>query len=229
MRIGIITFHRAINYGAVLQMYALYTYLKQQGHDPFVIDFKQTYPDGYLGRRIISLIKHPFDIFSAVKSRVLVKKGDSYLSQGFESFLKRFITFSGTSQTLEELQNNPPEADIYICGSDQIWNPDEIGFNPAYFLDFGPSDLNRISYGPSFGRNEIPNTYIDDLKINLEKLDAISVREASGVEIVEQLTGREATQVLDPTLLLDDYSEVLDDSVVPPGNYIIAYRLHQER
>ena len=117
MRIGIITFHRAINYGAVLQMYALYTYLKQQGHDPFVIDFKQTYPDGYLGRRIISLIKHPFDIFSAVKSRVLVKKGDSYLSQGFESFLKRFITFSGTSQTLEELQNNPPEADIYICGS----------------------------------------------------------------------------------------------------------------
>lgn len=229
MRIGIIAFHKAMNYGAVLQMYALYTYLKQQGHDPFVIDFKQTYPDGYLKWRIGYLFKHPFDIFTAVKNRLFSKRDELCLKQGFHAFLNRFITFTETAQTLDELQQYPPAADLYICGSDQIWNPNEIGFYAAYFLDFGPTDVKRISYGASFGRKEIPPEYVDVLIMHLKRFEAISVREASGVEIVEQLTGRDATQVLDPTLLLDDYFEVIDDSLTPSGKYILVYRLHQER
>lgn len=229
MRIGIITFHRAMNYGAVLQMYALYTYLKQQGHDPFVIDFKRSYPDGYLKWRIGYLLKHPFDIFTAVKNRLISKRTKLCLKQGFYLFLNRFITFTETAQTLDELQKYPPAADIYICGSDQIWNPHEIGFDAAYFLDFGSTDVKRISYGASFGRKEIPPEYVDVLRMHLKRFDAISVREASGVKIVKKLTGLKATQVLDPTLLIDDYSEVIDDSLVPSGKYILVYRLYQER
>lgn len=218
-----------MNYGALLQMYALYTYLKQQGHDLFVIDFKLSYPEGYLKRRIGYLLKHPFDIFTAVKNRLSSKKNKLCLEQGFSSFLNQFITLSESTQTLDELQKYPPEADLYICGSDQIWNPNEIGFYAAYFLDFGSTDVKRISYGASFGRKEIPPEYVDVLRMHLKRFDAISVREASGVEIVEQLTGREATQVLDPTLLLDDFFEVIDDSLTPSGKYILVYRLYQER
>ena len=218
-----------MNYGAVLQMYALYTYLKQQGHDPFVIDFKQSYPDGYLKWRIGYLLKHPFDIFTAVKNRLFSKRDELCLKQGFHAFLNRFITFTETAQTLDELQQCPPAADLYICGSDQIWNPNEIGFYTAYFLNFGSSDVKRISYAPSFGMKKMPLEYVSDLRMYLKRLDAISVREASGVKIVKKLTGLKATQVLDPTLLIDDYSEVIDDSLVPSGKYILVYRLHQKR
>lgn len=230
MKIGIITFQRALNFGAVLQMYALYAYLKSEGHEPFVIDFipEQKPNNTSLKDRIWHTLKDPARIFRALQKRIIAKKNVQTLGNRFELFRNKHIIFSESPQTLGQLKNDPPEADLYICGSDQIWNPGDEGFNPGYFLDFGASKTKRISYGASFGRSEIPSQFVVDLKMLLKGFDAISVREASGVKTLKRIVDTDVTRVVDPTFLVDNYSEVIDESVVPKERYLLVYRLNQE-
>lgn len=108
---------------------------------------------------------------------------------------------------------NPPNAELYIVGSDQVWAQIlNNRNNRAFFLDFGKSETKRLAYAPSFVVNEYPTAYREDLKQLLKRFNAVSVREYSRVDICKSV-GIEATKVLDPTFLLErkDYLSLISE------------------
>lgn len=214
MKICIITFHFPPSCGAVLQAYALYHCLEQMGHEVEIVDYQPEYHakqfrwqwkrcglNGSNLRRFTSDLR-------------------------FEKFRKRHLKTSRRYTTFEELQQSPPEADAYICGSDQIWSPQIARNDPAYFLDFAPCGTKRIAYAGSFGVPQIDDSDKRTIAGYFAKMDAISSRESSGVRLVQDMSGCDAKHVLDPCLLVDDYESVLTS---PPirKDYILVSMLQK--
>jgi hypothetical protein len=207
MKIGIITFHWATNYGAVLQAYALQTFLRKLGHDSLIINYM---PRSFEKKFINCIVvKKPWTI----KKNLL----EYYKEQAFKSFRKTYLNQTIRYNSLHEMKVNPPKCDVYICGSDQIWNPyfttgGEGKTTTSYFLDFGDEKTTRIAYAVSFGCTE----YTDELKRIvapvLRQFNAISVRENTGREIVLSMGFDNVLLMPDPTLLLSDadYDDLLD-------------------
>ena len=123
----------------------------------------------------------------------------------------------------------PPVADCYLTGSDQVW-AQLLSYtdNQTFFLNFGPKDILRISYAPSFALNAYPPELNNLLAENLQRFDAISVREKTGVSICQEV-GAEARWVVDPTMLLDgDYYRMLsrESQTEIPVNYMFVYHVN---
>lgn len=135
---------------------------------------------------------------------------------------RRFVSY-------EDLHQDPPLYDIYVAGSDQIWNPNTMLGDMSYMLDFAPEEALRISYSSSFASLTIPEHLQSDYRENLSKFAHISVREKNGVPVIKELLGREATVILDPTLLLDrsQWSAIARKAtpVSLPDKYILCYML----
>ena len=147
----------------------------------------------------------------------------------FERFHRENTRFSSRQFCkISELYEAPPAYDIYCAGSDQVWNPFNYVSLYPYFLTFAPKGTKKISYASSFGVSEIPPTAQPVFKACLNDFDAISVRELTGVAIVNKLCDRVAELVCDPTLLLDadEWSKV--EQCVPdvPDDYLLVYELH---
>lgn len=207
MKIKTITCHDVYNAGASLQAYALAQYLTEQGHDVEIINYK---PD-YLSRHYsLSVVSNPRYDRPLVRQAYLLAKLPGRLAARFGRRKKNFDLFTKTMLHLtaarydsaEALRREPPEADAYIAGSDQIWNPlFQNGRDAAFFLDFVPAGKKRVSYAASFAVEEIAGEDRARMKPWLEKFDAVSVREASGVRLLEQM-GLHGVQVCDPVFLL---------------------------
>lgn len=190
MKITILTFSKEDNNGANLQCYALCKILSGWGHSVDILD--------------IQLAPLRMSLFSRI---IRVKNHFNYID-----FRKRYLNcFTEKYSTIDELVNNPPKSDLFIVGSDQVWNPDITKrLDPlVYFFSFLPDGVKRISYAASFGIEQWTNEDIkDDVRSLLSKFNAISVREDSGVEICNKTFGVDAKMVCDPTLLLDSYDEI---------------------
>ncbi len=188
---GVLTFwYGDSNYGQILQCYALQRVLEQLGCEPYVVRFV-----GYGESRLRKLVKQLLPFLRR-------KPSPTDRLRGFEAFRKRHFRMSPLYTSIAQIRSCPPRYDAYIAGSDQIWkqslrNPQQ----PAYFLDFGRPEVRRIAYAASFGMETYPDGDKAQLKGLLQRFDAISCREYSGVEICRDL-GLAATKVLDPTLLL---------------------------
>ena len=201
MKICTITCQNADNHGARLQAYALAEYLRQQGHTVRVIDYRPDYmtfrgtmwfwPGASLKGWGKLLLQWNF------------RRLDLQRHNNFVAFSERYIPLTKRIYyTFNELKENPPEADLYICGSDQIWNTTfRNGTDPAYYLDFGTSVTRRISYAASFATDSLRQGTTDFVKSRLQNLNAISVRESSGLDILNGL-GLNGTQIMDPVFLL---------------------------
>jgi hypothetical protein len=230
-KIGIITYHYVPNYGAAMQAWALQKHLESLGHEVFLIDYRPShlttggcfrFPKDAWSRRanlVIGYLK-----VMALKQKIL---GDGGKGQRFEAFHQECLNIAPPLyRTNKALQQHPPEADAYICGSDQIWNASEqFGIDSSYFLDFAPEGTKRISYAASFGRPEVQPRFETATADLIRSMDVVSVREQSGVGIVQALSDRDAVWVPDPTLLVDDgYPE----AVLPADqheDYIFSYTL----
>lgn len=196
MEVGIIT-KIGKNYGAVLQAYALRRTLELMGHNAYVINYShersaktyQVFKYKWGPRGTIANIK-------ALPHMFLIKKG----SQKFNEFKNRELNLTRLYTTLSELQDDPPKHDLYISGSDQVWNP-TISFDPAYYLQFGSEDVIRASYAASIGIKEIPQDLRAEFIRRISQLDYISVRELTAQRTLAEL-GFEAKVAIDPTLLL---------------------------
>lgn len=146
----------------------------------------------------------------------------------FKEFSLKYL--SETDFTISE-KNIPQDLlnryDYFITGSDQVWNPNYTSGSSIYFLTFAPKNK-RISYAASFGVSEIPEEYIENYKKWLSEMPHLSVREEAGAKIVKDLTGREATVSLDPTMLLTK-EQWLSISQVPSHKpkkgYLLTYFL----
>jgi hypothetical protein len=229
MKVAIVTYHYVSNYGALLQAWGLQKFLVSQGHQASFIDYRPAHlttgggfwwpTSGWRCRANI--------VIALMKARSLKQAifGNGQ-QRRFDEFCQTHLSIASPRyETLRELDRNPPQADAYICGSDQIWNASkQRGIDPVYFLPFGASDIRRVSFAASFGRPHVPPRFQAEVGELLGGLDAISVRERSGVDIVRDLAGRDAAWVPDPTLMVDDgYPEA-----IPPerdGDYIFSYTL----
>ena len=220
MKIGIITlWGTKDNYVQVLHAYALQKYLISRGHDVYHI--KYAINGKNLSEQITELIKHPIKRLRTILKRIFVlnesiKKGREFAlkhPRGFDEFRNKEIkTYKYNYRGYKEISENPPSADVYITGSDQVWNVEIIRDTLPYFLAFGSPQTTRVAYAVSMGdRQSKDNTYINKLSILLKTFTKVGVREVSGIEICHKANYVSAQHVLDPTLLLcaDDYLNLI--------------------
>ena len=124
----------------------------------------------------------------------------------FDKFTKKYLNITPNRYSSnEELKVDIPQADAYLCGSDQIWNSiHRNGRDSAFYLDFVPNNKIKASYAASFATDSIDDVYKEFVKENVSKLDGVGVREISGVRIVHNLGIKKAVNVFDPAFLLDE-------------------------
>lgn len=224
------------NYGAVLQGYALNKTLSDLGLKPIVVRYlggeidrnRFTYRvfciKRFLGKQYRRLLGNRNIRLEALNKEKVFERELLFLEFQKDSFL----FWNEKRITWPEIRKSFPYTDYYICGSDQIWNPYfKRGYNdPGYFLAFAPKGARKISYAPSFGGDDIPDRAKRTLKKLLQDFRAISVRESSGVDIIEKYAGFEAKHVLDPTMLVtpEKWREISRLPKGLPDKYILSYR-----
>ncbi|UMB55466.1 polysaccharide pyruvyl transferase family protein [Lutibacter sp. A64] len=205
MKIKTITCHEVYNYGASLQEFALLKYLEALGHTTEAIHYKPYYLSNHFNLWSVSPKYNTFPVkyiylLAKLPGRIKALKRKKV----FDTFSKKYIkTGNSIYKTNEELKNNLPIADTYICGSDQIWNSFfENGKDPAFYLDFVPDDKLKISYAASFAIDSIEAYLKPFVKEKVSRIHHVSVRETSGVTILNELDIENVAQVLDPVFLL---------------------------
>lgn len=224
MNSAIITSHGAHNYGAVLQAYSLQTYIKNNvDQDVIIINFIK---DGYYKSH--KLLKRPTGIkgyllesLSLIHYKSIKKRHDAFIS-----FIDQFLNLTAPYYTFNELKLNPPIADNYIVGSDQVFNPLRSDKN-VYFLEFCPESKKKIAYAPSFGYSWIPDEYKESIANYLNKFDYLSAREICGCRIIKELSGRDVPNLLDPVFLpnVETFIDIEKPVKIGFSNYILCYGL----
>ena len=208
MKVNTITCHDVYNHGASLQAYALQTYLETLGHDVEIIDYKPPYLSRHYNLwRVGNPLWYKYIILRIIY--ILLKLPNRLISlkrkRAFDIFTKKYLKIAFRRYgSNEELKANCPEADVFIAGSDQIWNclfPN--GKDPAFYLDFVPEEKIKASYAASFAGSTLDEEYHNMVKERVAYLDYVSVRESSGLDILKKIGINKGHQVLDPVFLLD--------------------------
>ena len=175
-----------LNYGSAMQCYALQRYLSKRGHTVSHVRDYRANPVHILKR--FTNLRYTKEFFAKAKAQASLQR-----------FIKKYIALSERGYlSYSGLVNRCPDADCHIAGSDQIWH----NANNFRYLTYVPDDKLKLSYAPSFGKAEISESMKETIKPYLARLDGITVREKSGVDIIRSM-GYKAEHVLDPTLLLD--------------------------
>ncbi len=228
MKIKTITCHDVYNHGASLQSYALMKYLQCLGHEVEIIDYKPDYLSNHYNFFSVGNAKFSKNIF--IKSLYLIAKIPERIfslrrKSSFDRFKIKYLTLTTSRyNNNEELRNNPPIADTYICGSDQIWNTlHENGKDPAFYLDFAPTKSKRIAYAASLATDKIYNGHDEFIIKKVSNLDQVGVRESSGVSILNELGVRGVKHVMDPAFLLDSQQWNTVASGEFSDNYLLVY------
>lgn len=233
MKTGIITFHAAINYGSVLQAFALQEYLTARGHDVSVIDFRskaqrQLYPSAisfisrYNAKRTLSRIMRPFSGWKEI--RMTATKHSA-----FSSFLERYLHQTPEKFFAEEdlRRYDWSSYGMLVSGSDQIWNLSAIDASPAYFLDF-VSGMKKIAYAPSAGPHPVSSGRaglgLSQARKFISDYSAVSVREKATADFYSL---GDAPVLPDPTVLheADFYrsAECPLSGISLPERYVLYY------
>lgn len=203
MKLALLTFHTAANYGAALQAYALEKFLTDNGYDCEYINYVNA-----SRAHEYSMSWHIYDCLKRGKlsSAAAYLAGSPFMTlrkMRFDRFYKRYLRQTEkeyhNSKEAEALNDN---YDYFVVGSDQVWNPICNGDDAAFLLDFVKDSKKRISYSPSFGMTEVDEAHKEVFSDNLKKFANIGVRETVGQKIVRELTGRDSKLCLDPVLLL---------------------------
>lgn len=218
MSVGIIT-KIGKNYGAVLQAYALQETIKRKGLDVSIINYM---PKGT--RKSYRVCKYkwgPRGTIGNLKA-LMHYTAINNASKKFEFFKINRLNLKGNYLTYQQLQEDPPDCQLYISGSDQVWNP-LISFDPAYYLMFGSKQVKRASYAASIGIKKIPQNIKDVFKQRLSNFDFISVREKTAQLMLSEM-GINAELAIDPTLLLDidKWDQVAVSSTIKKP-YVLCY------
>ena len=212
MRVAIITYTRTKNYGGILQAYGLYSYLCEiiTVFTNSATRLSKIWGCNNLTKKLWQKLRYP-----------VIKAG----YKPFLDFLNDRAKFTAPYYSMEELVENPPQADVYITGSDQVWNssflPGEKVDEPFYL---GFTKGKKISYASSFGKTSIPDKNIEEVSSYLKQYMHLSVREESGREILGKLD-LESEVVVDPTMLCD--FTVWDKLTVkvPENDYVLLYQV----
>lgn len=217
-KIALTTKYSAYNFGAMLQTYALQKTIKKLGAECLVVDADRKRQNELMPwRSPRQIVQNLMFLFHKKELQIGYKR--------FEEFIDTF-SLSESYKSYDELKRNPPEADVYLAGSDQIWNPLDVQEN--YFLRYVPSDRIRASYAASMGISYMPEGAKRIWNEYLRDIDYISVREVTAKKLINEIAGRDSYVHVDPVLLLSP--EEWDSEAVMPNfdrSYIFCYVLYR--
>lgn len=230
MKVGLVTLYRGYNYGTSLQAYALKTYIERLGYPTDIIWKSENAHSGRDIRleKILRIFKRSF-----FRPSLLLATLEGYyknfnnapsdeIKQKYLNFTEQKLKVHAlTSKQLREFADSPDTLAV-VCGSDQIWKVNAANVDPMFYLQFVPK-RKRVAYAPSFGGAFVPKYNKKIISKYLKSIPNIAVREASGIKIVRQLTGRKVESVIDPTLLIDWHEFIKPAN----SNYIILYFLDE--
>jgi hypothetical protein len=187
VNVGILTFHHATNYGAVWQCLSLSQTVRGLGHDVEIIDFRHPIAEKVYRSHLLRSRHAPFNLLKAWRLARDLRQG---------------ARLSPTCRTPEDLRKIASRYDAVIVGSDEVWNIEGMrGWTPAYFLDFVPDHVRKISYAASTGHRIDTLPHGQAMRKLLARFNAISVRDETSADIVEDIDGKKPLLVMDPTLL----------------------------
>lgn len=228
--IYITTFQNAYNYGAVLQCYALQETIKKYEKNVQVINYDNNeisdFYKVFFRPRTNNLFKK---YFKSTLSALYYYKRLKNRNKSFESFISENINLTKLMKYEEIINMKLSKNDLLITGSDQVWNTNLTnGFDDIYFLNF--SEVQKMSYAASIGRNKINSKDIEKIKDTLNKYKYISVREETGKKLLNEIIDKNIDVVLDPTLLLnkEDWEKHLSNKRIISKDYIFVYMPNPE-
>lgn len=225
-KILIITYHKVYNYGSSLQAYATKKAFEEFSSNVEIINFvpnryknygsfKQVYNEKkyYTNNPIKCLLMTLKSIKIRERQKKAFDKFDHYLDLG-------------EKYDSNKLYKEPIKADLYVTGSDQVWNNFYGGFEKCFFWDFIPKEANRVAYSASFGKSEFTKSEMGELNKLLKKYKLISVRENTGKTILDSLN-IPSIQLLDPVYYINKnkWDELKDIPPIAKGKYILIYQL----
>lgn len=220
LKVSLITIFDNPNFGTYLQALALSKVIEKQGAKVEIINYwrefniyhKRLNPfcPGFIAR-IVRLIKNLGII--AVRNRQ-------------HRYIRKKVALTRQYTSYHQLEKNPPQADIYLTGSDQVWNTKHNhGIDKAFYLGFAPAGKRKCAYGASIGMQEIDPLYKEETIRLLSQYDFISVRETSSVDLLYRIGISPVKMVLDPTLLFDrsDWGKYIKQELKPQMSYLLVY------
>lgn len=200
--------HKVVNFGSALQACALLKKVRDLGYEAELIDYKypnavhkagqNKYKEAF--KQVIHFLLSAIVGFPTIRQ---VNRYKRFWQDNFYLSLRRYVS-------PQELQDAPPIYDVYMTGSDQVWNANFTKKDESFLLSFAPNTVKRVSYASSFALNTIPKQYEELFKKNLPNYSFISVREESGVFLANKYGKVKAEWVCDPTLLLtkEEWKEI---------------------
>ena len=229
MKVAVITRHAICNYGSFLQSYALEKAIEKLGNEAVIIDYIRE--DEEYHKRINIALKKSKRWNKNFLMRTIYKASrypeTVLMERKFAQFRKKHLNMTKLYTSIQELEMDKPQADIYCTGSDQVWGPISLeNYDPAYCVDFTNDEDVKISYAASFGKTKFEGDTMSYFAEALKKYKYLSVRENSATEIISGMGIDKVEQVLDPTLLLnsEEWSKLIEKEVT--GKYVLVYQIH---
>lgn len=203
MKVALLSFHNAYNYGAALQAYALQEYVQSIGYECEYINYvnssrSHAYDMDYQLKKAI----HDRNIKQGVKvalGKPFMEKRGANFDQFYSEKLRKTRKLYTCSNEAHELND---QYDKFVVGSDQVWNPKNNGGDCAFLLDFVVDKSKRIAYSSSFGVSQIPLEFQERYRKEFNQFGYLSSREEMGQKLIKELTGRDSMFVVDPVFLV---------------------------
>lgn len=229
MKVGILSYQQVRNYGAVLQNYALQTYLNSlPGVDAETIDYRCDYLDSGYNHRMLhegqrGLLNYTIkDIVKYIMALPLFYKREKI----FEKYLSNHIRRSENLYRRDNIDTCKNKYDCFVVGSDQVWNLEIIHDDFTYFLDFIDDTNKKVSYAASICWKYVHTCNENKIKNMLNKFCGISVRETKDADILNNLSLKNVNVNIDPTLLLSSEQwENAEEYIEKPARYILFFEL----
>ena len=231
-KIAILTTHRANNFGAILQAFALVTKCKELGSDAEILDWRTPLFEWQYYNPWRQLAKNPLPGIKFAWRYFVHERRSRRLFAEFRSRLP----MSPKITSRDALRDIEKRYCSFIVGSDQVWNPEQTACNPrqfdrTYLLDF-VKHTRKNAYATSIGKESInPPELIPEYRRALETFDIITMREIAGAQFLSNILGRDIEVVLDPVLLHDaEFWRKYESPLVTPNqNYILIYNVQHYR
>lgn len=202
MRIGVTTWFRDMNYGTILQALALQTYLKKLGHEPCLINYlpPRNFPKDKR-RSFMQKVRGKLDYICTNKYKAVHTETFQHKQDRFFKAIDENCCVTAPVKCNEDFDKLGDKFDAFICGSDQIWNPNWL--DKRFFLDYvNGNEKKKISYAPSIGLSELPRERYQDYADLLKDFSAVSLREENAVLQLKEILNKPVQNVCDPVFLL---------------------------
>ena len=225
--IKIVTCHDVYNFGASLQVFALQTYLERLGHHVQVVDYKPPYqPPRHTRLFAIDRSKKRLVGFAQMLYRLPRRFSHIGRNRRFRQFTTSYLHLTSECYDKQRLLSSNIDADVFIAGSDQIWNcMYPTGRDTVFYLGFVNSDAKKVAYAPSISINNIESRWEPIYQKHLPAFDFVSVREKSSIPFLKRMGREDVEVVCDPVLLFSaqEWSDIFPFRSFVKDSYLLVY------